>query len=84
MTLFECTILKRLADNVGEAVTREELIKALYPDGPKHADESNCLEVFVGRIRKKIGRHLIVTVRGVGYKLTELPEEMKPAQENVA
>ncbi len=78
LSLFECTILKRLADNVGEVVTREELMKALYPNGPRHSEESNCLEVFVGRIRKKIGKQLIVTERHVGYMLVQLPEEMKP------
>lgn len=79
MTRFELTILKRLAADVGNVVTKEELVKALYPEGPRHGDESNCLEVFVGRIRKKIGRELIKTVRGVGYKLITLPDCLQPA-----
>lgn len=98
LSLFECTILKRLAENLGEAVTREALMTALYPNGPRHSPDSNCLEVFVLRIRKEIGREYIKTVRGVGYMLTKLPEgmtqpvplpEQQPApepvvQENVA
>lgn len=77
LSLFECTILKRLAENLGEVVTREELMKALYPSGPNHSPDSNCLEVFVLRIRKEIGREYIKTERGKGYRLLKLPEGMK-------
>lgn len=87
LSLFECTILKRLAENVGETVSREELIKALYPNGPNHSPDSNCLEVFVLRIRKAIGREYIATDRGKGYRLVQLPPGMQPqppAQEHVA
>lgn len=81
LSLFECTILKRLAENLGEVVTREALMVALYPNGPRHSPDSNCLEVFVLRIRKEIGREYIKTVRGVGYRLTALPDCMKPPEE---
>lgn len=89
LSLFECLLLKRLAENLGEVVTREELMKALYPNGPKHSPDSNCLEVFVLRIRKTIGREYIKTERNKGYRLLKLPEGMaqpEPPQatENVA
>ena len=32
---------------------------------------SNTIEVFVGRLRKKLGVDLITTVRGLGYRLEE-------------
>jgi len=31
--------------------------------------ESNTIEVHISRLRKKIGRHAIQTVRGVGYRI---------------
>jgi two-component system, OmpR family, response regulator len=77
LTNFENAILKRLADANGEPVSKEELTKTLYPNGPSPNPNSNGLEVFVGRIRQKIGRERIVTRRGVGYVL--LPEQ--PLQE---
>ena len=37
--------------------------------------DSNTIEVFVGRLRKKIGADRIETVRGLGYRLTPLAGE---------
>lgn len=73
LTRFEKVLLKRLAEANGEVVTKEQLAKALYPEGSCHI--SNGLEVFVGRIRRKIGRERIETRRGVGYVL--LPEQQE-------
>ena len=33
--------------------------------------DSNTIEVFVGRLRKKIGSNRIETVRGLGYRLVD-------------
>jgi two-component system OmpR family response regulator len=33
--------------------------------------DSNTIEVFVGRLRKKIGQDRIATVRGLGYQLLD-------------
>ncbi|MGO4737260.1 response regulator [Bosea sp. 2KB_26] len=35
--------------------------------------ESNTIEVYVGRLRKKLGAHVIETVRGMGYRLGATP-----------
>ncbi|PHY13511.1 DNA-binding response regulator, partial [Caulobacter sp. B11] len=32
--------------------------------------ESNTIEVYVGRLRKKLGKDVIRTVRGLGYRMT--------------
>lgn len=32
--------------------------------------DSNTIEVFIGRLRRKIGSDLIETVRGLGYRLS--------------
>jgi DNA-binding response OmpR family regulator len=79
LTNFENAILKRLAASEGEVVTKEELERALYPNGPSPNPNSNGLEVFVSRLRQKIGRDRIQTRRGSGYVLMPLPEQ--PLQE---
>ena len=44
-----------------------QIEEALYAFGSEI--ESNTVEVYVSRLRKKLGRDRIVTVRGVGYKI---------------
>ena len=53
-------------------VSRTELTEHLYDQDFDR--DSNTVEVFVGRLRKKIGHDLIETVRGLGYRLSD-PED---------
>jgi DNA-binding response OmpR family regulator len=69
LTAFEQTIFNRLTEGKGEIVSKDELCKALYPNGPSQNPNSNGVEVFVMRLRKKIGEHRITTMRGKGYIL---------------
>ena len=48
-------------------VSRTELVEHLYDQDFDR--DSNTLEVFVGRLRKKLDAGLIQTVRGLGYSL---------------
>ncbi|MEE4276848.1 MAG: response regulator transcription factor [Halieaceae bacterium] len=72
LTAFEYNTLAYLAHRSGDAVSRAELLDHLY-DRDSDRD-SNVLEVFVGRLRRKLdpdGSLLpIETVRGVGYRFT--------------
>lgn len=52
---------------VGRIVTQEELAEHLY--GVDDSAESNTIEVYIARLRKKLGRDLITTVRGLGYRM---------------
>ena len=52
----------------GRVVSRTELVEHLYDQDFDR--DSNTIEVFVGRIRKKLGVDIIQTVRGLGYLLT--------------
>jgi DNA-binding response OmpR family regulator len=61
----EFAILKALLDNTGQVLSRERLEECLY--GWNEGVESNAIEVFVHHLRRKLGRDLIRTVRGVGY-----------------
>ena len=48
-------------------VSRTELIEHLYDQDFDR--DSNTIEVFVGRLRKKVSPDLIETVRGLGYRI---------------
>ena len=50
-------------------VSRTELIEHLYDQDFDR--DSNTIEVFVGRLRKKVSADLIETVRGLGYRIVE-------------
>jgi len=53
-------------------VSRTELVEHLYEQDFDR--DSNTVEVFIGRLRKKLPVDLIKTVRGLGYRLTENPD----------
>ena len=53
--------------HTGRVVSRSELVEHLYDQDFDR--DSNTIEVFVGRIRKKLGVDVIQTVRGLGYLL---------------
>jgi two-component system OmpR family response regulator len=54
-------------------VPRTELIEHLYEQDFDR--DSNTVEVFIGRLRKKLPQHLIKTVRGLGYRLSDEDDE---------
>ena len=57
--------------HAGRVVSRTELVEHLYDQDFDR--DSNTIEVFVGRIRKKLDVDIIQTVRGLGYLLTPPP-----------
>jgi two-component system, OmpR family, response regulator len=69
LTSLEYRLLAYLAHHKGRVVSRTELVEHLYDQDFDR--DSNTIEVFVGRIRKKLGVNAIQTLRGLGYKLSE-------------
>jgi two-component system OmpR family response regulator len=67
LTAREWAILERLLRRPGAVIGRAQLEEALYAFGAEV--ESNALEVYVSRIRKKLGNDLIGTLRGIGYRI---------------
>ncbi len=67
LTALEYRLLEYLMHHEGRVVPRSELIEHLYDQDFDR--DSNTIEVFVGRVRKKLGVPLIHTVRGLGYRL---------------
>lgn len=67
LTQKEWALLRVLATRPDRLHTRESLQDALY--GFDDEAESNTLEVFISRLRRKLGREHIETLRGLGYRL---------------
>lgn len=65
LTSHEYRLLAYLMHHGGRIVSRTEIIEHLYDQDFDR--DSNTIEVFVGRLRKKLGVDLIQTVRGLGY-----------------
>jgi two-component system OmpR family response regulator len=51
----------------GRVVSRTELVEHLYEQDFDR--DSNTIEVFIGRLRKKLPMEVIETVRGLGYRM---------------
>jgi two-component system OmpR family response regulator len=67
LTSLEFRLLSYLMHHQGRVVSRTELVEHLYDQDFDR--DSNTIEVFVGRLRKKLGADYIRTVRGLGYSL---------------
>lgn len=67
LTAHEYRLLAYLMHRAGQVVSRGELVEHLYAQDFDR--DSNTVEVFVGRLRRKLGGDLIETVRGLGYRL---------------
>jgi two-component system OmpR family response regulator len=77
LTSHEYRLLEYLMHHNGRVVSRTELVEHLYDQDFDR--DSNTIEVFVGRLRKKLGTEQLQTVRGLGYLLAP-PEGETPAR----
>lgn len=71
LTSHEYKVLEYLMHRPGAVVSRTELTEHIYAQDFER--DSNTIEVFVGRLRKKLPPALIETVRGLGYRLVPPP-----------
>lgn len=69
LTSHEFRLLSYLVHHKDKIVSRTELIEHLYDQDFDR--DSNTVEVFVGRLRRKLEHDLIETVRGLGYRLRD-------------
>src|SRR6187401_65817 len=67
LTSAEYRLLSFLAHHKGQVMSRTDLVEHLHDQDFDR--DSNTIEVFVGRLRKKLGVDVIQTVRGLGYIL---------------
>ncbi|HEV1997927.1 MAG TPA: response regulator transcription factor [Candidatus Dormibacteraeota bacterium] len=73
MTAKELSVLECFLLHPGQVMSREQLLQHAWEDSDDWAAESNLVEVFVGRVRRKLvaagSPDPITTVRGAGYRL---------------
>ncbi|MDE2363146.1 MAG: response regulator transcription factor [Hyphomicrobiales bacterium] len=81
LTSHEYRLLAYLMHHTGRIVSRTEIVEHLYDQDFDR--DSNTVEVFVGRLRKKLGVDVIQTVRGLGYMIAP-PDEAAPKAEKAA
>lgn len=69
LTGHEYRLLAYLLHHQGEVVSRSSLIEHIYAQDFDR--DSNTIDVFIARLRKKIPDRMIETVRGMGYRLVD-------------
>lgn len=67
LTSLEYRLLHYMIMHNERVISRTELVEHLYDQDFDR--DSNTIEVFIGRLRKKVGADRIETVRGLGYRL---------------
>ena len=67
LTSHEFRVLSYLMHHRGRIVSQSELTEHIYSQGFDR--DSNTVEVFIARLRRKLGGSLIETVRGMGYRI---------------
>ena len=73
LTSHEYRLLAYMLHHNGRVVSRTELVEHLYEQDFDR--DSNTIEVFIGRLRKKIPSYMIKTIRGLGYRLSPENDE---------
>ena len=68
LTSHEFRVLSYLMHQAGRVVSRTELIEHIYAQDFDR--DSNTVEVFIARLRRKLGAPFIETVRGLGYRMS--------------
>jgi two-component system OmpR family response regulator len=68
LTPREFGLLEYLLRRPGDVVTKIEILDHVW-DSPEDTNP-NVVEVYVGYLRRKLGRRLVETIRGAGYRLT--------------
>ena len=67
LTAQEYKLLSYMVHHPNKVISRTELTEHIYDQDFDR--DSNTIEVFVTRVRKKIGIDIIKTIRGLGYQL---------------
>jgi len=67
LTSHEFRVLSYLMHHRDRVISQGELTEHIYPQGGDR--DSNTVEVFIARLRRKLGASAIETVRGLGYRM---------------
>jgi two-component system OmpR family response regulator len=69
LTAHELRVLSYLMHHRGRVVSQAELTEHIYAQSFDR--DSNTVEVFIARLRRKLGAEFIETLRGLGYRIAE-------------
>lgn len=69
LTAHEYRVLAYLMHQRGRIISQSELIEHIYARDQDR--DSNTVEVFIARLRRKLGPSIIETVRGLGYRIAD-------------
>ena len=69
LTSHEFRVLSYLMHHRGRIVSQRELTEHIYAQDVDR--DSNTVEVFIARLRRKLGPSYIETLRGLGYRMSE-------------
>lgn len=78
LTSHEFRVLSYLMHHGGRIVSQSELTEHIYSQGFDR--DSNTVEVFIARLRRKVGAPLIETVRGMGYRMGAVTRSREDSQ----
>jgi two-component system OmpR family response regulator len=67
LTSHEFRVLSYLMHHRDKVVSQSELSEHIYAEDADR--DSNTVEVFIARLRRKVGAASIETVRGLGYRM---------------
>lgn len=67
LTMRECQLLWELMHQPGTAMSKDDLLARVWSSSPQSA--SNVVDVYIGRLRSRLGANVITTVRGEGYRV---------------
>lgn len=70
LTPKEFELLKFMLININKVLTRELLLEKIW--GYEYTGDTRTVDVHIRRLRKKIGKGHIKTIRGLGYKLVRV------------
>jgi DNA-binding response OmpR family regulator len=69
LTTREYALLEYLMRRAGRVVSKVELLDHVWDAGADSAP--NVVEVYIGYLRRKVGREVVETVRGAGYRVVK-------------
>ena len=70
LTTLEVKILGLLFSNINKVVTRDKIIESIW-DWTGNDVNDNTVTVYMKRIREKIDSDIIITLKGIGYRIDE-------------
>ena len=70
LTSLELKILNLLFSNINKVVTRNDIIEKIWEWTGNDVND-NTVTVYLKRIREKLGTDIIITIKGIGYRIDE-------------